>query len=410
MITEGTNGLTNLGNTCFINACIQILYYTPNWNELLKAPKYLDEKNECKIIVEEWNKLSELMLQNNCEISPNRFIYFIKEISKVKGKMLFADGSENDFTEFFSFFVEIIHELFSQKLNFKIDKTMFVKYMEQQKYGNNKFDVHNYEKIGKKCFNCIRDIYKKEYSDIVTMFYGLTYSTIISKNNGKIHSVNAELFFILNLPIIRIGFGCTLEECINNYILPEELIGENAWYNEQTKEKEDVFKQISFWSFPNILVISLKQFTDGNKTFVNFPINNLNLNKYVKGYVGTDNIYDLYAVANHFGNIYGGHYTAFIKNDKQWIHFDDKHTSFIDERMVVTPNAYCLFYLKRNYLSGGGGNSGGTNDGGNGGTNDGGNGGTNDGGNGGTNDGGNGGTNDGGNGGTNDGGNYQSSI
>ena len=355
---DGINGLTNLGNTCFINTCIQILYYTPKWNELLKAPKYLNETNECKVIVEEWNKLAELMLQNNCEISPNRFIYFIREISKAKGKLLFADGSENDFTEFFVFFVEIIHELFSQKLNFKIDKGMVIKYMEQQKYGVGgggaaKYEVYNYDKIGKKCFQSIRDIYKKEYSEIVTMFYGLTFSTVISKTTGKIHSVNSEPFFILNLPVIHGRRGCTLEQCIEHYISPEEMVGENAWYNETTKQKEDVLKQISFWSFPNILVISLKQFTDGPKTFVHFPVRDFNLNKYVKGCVNyenpDDNLYDLYAVANHFGNTFGGHYTALIKmRGGQWMHFDDKDISLVDEHVVVSPNAYCLFYLKRN--------------------------------------------------------------
>jgi ubiquitin C-terminal hydrolase len=269
--------------------------------------------------------------------------------------MLFADGSENDFTEFFVFFVEIIHELFLQKINFKMDKTMIIKYMEQQKYGISKFDVYNYDKIGKKCFNSIKDIYKKEYSEIVNMFYGITFSTISSKSNGKIYSVNAEPFFILNLPIIQ--NNCTLDECIETYISREELVGENAWYNEATKEKEDVFKQISFWSFPNILVISLKQFMDGNKLFVNFPLYGLDLNKYVKGYINYDineNIYDLYAVANHFGNINGGHYTALVKMKNrfpsQWMHFDDKNTVLIDERRIVSPNAYCLFYIKRNVV------------------------------------------------------------
>jgi ubiquitin carboxyl-terminal hydrolase 8 len=363
---NGINGLTNLGNTCFINTCIQILNYTPKWNELLKLPKYINNQNNSKVIIEEWNKLIDLMLINNCEISPNRFIYFVKEISKLNNKLIFTDGSENDFTEFLTFIIEIIHQLMARKLTVNIDKTIITKYIKE----NNTYNETNANKIAQKCLKVIKDMYSKEYSEIISMFYGLTYSIIYSKNNEKIHSINAEPFLILNLPI-PINKSCSLEECIQNYILEEELIGDNSWYNEKTNKKEDVIKKICFWSFPNILIISLKRFIDENKTLVHFPLTNLNLRKYINGPHTTPNnatnntanntpnntpnntanndIYNLYAVANHFGNINGGHYTSFIKINQQWIHFDDKHTNIINENDVITPFAYCLFYVKSTY-------------------------------------------------------------
>jgi len=161
-----------------------------------------------------------------------------------------------------------------------------------------------------------------------------------------VYSVNAEPFLILDLPI-PFTDKTTLVDCIKQYIAPEQLTGENAWYNENTKLKEDVIKQICFWSFPNILIISLKRFTDEEKTFIDFPLVDLDLYPYVNGYKEERCIYDLYAVANHYGNINGGHYTAFVKGGGVWIHYDDKHTSFIDETQIVSPNAYCLFYTKR---------------------------------------------------------------
>ncbi|KAL3649691.1 Ubiquitin carboxyl-terminal hydrolase 9 [Castilleja foliolosa] len=50
-------------------------------------------------------------------------------------------------------------------------------------------------------------------------------------------------------------------------------------------------------------------------TFVNFPINNLDLSKYVKSEGATDgsNVYELYAVSNHYGGLGGGHYSAYCK-------------------------------------------------------------------------------------------------
>lgn len=341
---NGINGLTNLGNTCFINTCIQILYNTPTWNELLLTPKFINETDNSSIIVEEWNKLATLMAESNCEISPNRFIYFVKEVSRVNGKMIFTDGSENDFTEFLTFIIEIIHKIMSRNLTVDIDKRVLIKNINQQNPENRA----NNNKIADKCITVIKEIYNKEFSELITTFYGLTYSLIISKTTKNIHSVNAEPFLILDLPI-PVTEKTTLEDCIKHYIAPEELIGDNSWYNETTKLKEDVIKQICFWSFPNILIISLKRFTDDEKTLINFPLVDLDLYPYVNGYKEEKDKckYDLYAVANHFGNINGGHYTAFVKRGDVWIHFDDKYTTIINETQIVSPYAYCLFYAKR---------------------------------------------------------------
>lgn len=70
---------------------------------------------------------------------------------------------------------------------------------------------------------------------------------------------------------------------------------------------------------PDILVVHLKRFSYSrylkNKldAFVNFPIRNLDLSKYVKGKDGQSHVYELYAISNHYGGLGGGHYTAYGK-------------------------------------------------------------------------------------------------
>jgi ubiquitin C-terminal hydrolase len=70
---------------------------------------------------------------------------------------------------------------------------------------------------------------------------------------------------------------------------------------------------------PDILVVHLKRFSYSrylkNKldTFVNFPIRNLDLSKYVKSKDGPSHMYELYAISNHYGGLGGGHYTAYAK-------------------------------------------------------------------------------------------------
>ena len=61
--------------------------------------------------------------------------------------------------------------------------------------------------------------------------------------------------------VMREGISEELSEgFIEEYsyaIAGEILDGENAWYNEETKTKINIRKNIQFWSFPNILVIDL---------------------------------------------------------------------------------------------------------------------------------------------------------
>ena len=138
--------------------------------------------------------------------------------------------------------------------------------------------------------------------------------------------------------------------------------GENAWYNEKTKQREDILKRIVFWSLPNVLIITLKRFSPDGQSKINglidFPLDNLELSKYVRGYYPSKYNYELYAICNHIGNIFMGHYTAFVKNaSNEWIHYndqsvtkitDDSDTNTTIKNKIVTPMAYCLFYRKKN--------------------------------------------------------------
>jgi ubiquitin carboxyl-terminal hydrolase 4/11/15 len=59
--------------------------------------------------------------------------------------------------------------------------------------------------------------------------------------------------------------------------------------------------------------------------------------------------YDLIAVANHYGGLGGGHYTAYAKNINtgSWHYFDDSNVNAASEDNVVSKAAYVLFYQRR---------------------------------------------------------------
>ena len=194
-------------------------------------------------------------------------------------------------------------------------------------------------------------MYAKEYSEIWNMFYGIHVSQIISLETGEVLSTSPEPYFMINLSIPMNKKEHTLIECFDLYVEGEILENENAWFNETTNSKQNVKKKISYWNLPKILVIDIKRFAGHikkNQELVTFPLENLDLSKYVIGYKKESFVYDLYGVCNHSGNVHGGHYTSYVKNaNGKWYHFNDTNVSEISEDQLVSPKAYCFFYRKK---------------------------------------------------------------
>jgi ubiquitin C-terminal hydrolase len=210
------------------------------------------------------------------------------------------------------------------------------------------------DKIAVDCFEMIKRMYTKEYSEIWNMFYGIHVSQLISMETNEVLSSSPEPYFMINLSIPNNNKAPTLMDCLDLYVEGETLEGDNAWYNEKTASKQNVKKKISYWSMPNILVMDLKRFNPYNprnksQVLVDFPLENLDLSKYVLGYKKESYKYDLYGICNHSGGTMGGHYTAYVKNaNGKWYHFNDTSvTEVVNTAELVSTRAYCFFYRKK---------------------------------------------------------------
>ena len=339
--TKGYTGLVNLGNTCFLNASLQVLNHTYELNEFLNSKKYLKHlKNNIpdSIILNEWTDLQNVLWSTNGVISPNKFVYNVQKLAVEKDKELFTGWAQNDMPEFLLFMIECMHNSISRSINMRI-------------MGNIENDV---DKMATECYNMLKIVYSKEYSEIMDLFYGIYVSEIASITGHKIHSIKPESFFMLDLPIP--SETASLADCLDAFTQVEILDKENAWFNETTNQKEDIRKRITFWNFPKILVITLKRFSPCGKYKMNnnipFPLTGLDLSKYVSGYNPNQYIYDLYGVCNHEGGPHGGHYTSYVLNSvNEWIHFNDTSIDIIkDINVINSSKAYCLFYRKKNNL------------------------------------------------------------
>ena len=114
----GLTGLANLGNTCFINSCMQVLSHTYELNQILekdngsyknKLSAHHDKQYilDSKLLVE-WDKLRQLMWEENRIISPGGFIKAIQYVAKQKKRDFFTGFAQNDLPEFLLFIIDVV--------------------------------------------------------------------------------------------------------------------------------------------------------------------------------------------------------------------------------------------------------------------------------------------------------------
>ncbi|KAL5151975.1 Ubiquitin carboxyl-terminal hydrolase 8 [Glycine soja] len=176
----------------------------------------------------------------------------------------------------------------------------------------------------------------------------------LKKYNTQLCSSLPEVFksgFLAKRPQESVS----LYKCLEAFLQEEPLGPEDMWYCPGCKEHRQASKKLDLWRLPEILVIHLKRFQYSRylknklETYVDFPVDNLDLSAYITHGNGESYNYTLYAVSNHYGSMGGGHYTAFVhRGGDQWYDFDDSHVYPIIKEKIKSSAAYVLFY-RRNF-------------------------------------------------------------
>ena len=223
----------------------------------------------------------------------------------------------------------------------------------------------------KKCPFCNNDYSEKKYcplyfyfnkNDIVSKLFKYSkYSEpIIILARSSYYDLNKEVYPGYNFEENNIlNKYKNIYDSLNQFGKPEILGEDNLWDCPQCSTKRKISKWMRVFRAPNYLIIQLKRFkkksnsffnfleSDKNETFVSFPMKNLDLSNYMDGPEKDKCIYNLYAIINHINNFGVNHFTAYCRNNKKWVEYDDHKINY-DIENPVTKGAYILFYIKKN--------------------------------------------------------------
>jgi len=304
------SGLVNLGNTCYINSVLQVLHSIDELNQYIDIHNDYNKDSIDYYITTEWKALKMLM-DKGVHISPNRFIDIIHDIFKKKNKKEFLDYKQADASEYLLFMLESIHNSYNLLDNTPIQSS----------------------------YNYINQYNKKDNSIITHLFFSLFEIHYVDQSRVKV-STKYESNWNIDLSIPEKD-TITLYDCLDTTFKEEYLSGDNAWFDDKTNEKKNVYKITKIVYEPNILVFNLKRwirYDKKNKSKILFePIIDMS------PYSLNPCKYELFAIINHDGNVYGGHYYSFIKKGT-WLEFNDNEIKKISS-LIQTSN-YCLFYRK----------------------------------------------------------------
>ncbi|KNC85019.1 hypothetical protein SARC_02774 [Sphaeroforma arctica JP610] len=346
----GLVGLVNVGNTCYLNSIIQCLSNTMPFSTHFIQQTYRKDINRNNPLgtggqlAETFGDLLQIIWKGSDRTSsfkPDRLKNVISQFAP-----RFSGREQHDAQELLSFLMDGLHE----DLNCSRDRT----YQEDPDYDGNDAQTAALSWTNYK---------RRNDSVVVDLFQGQFRSELKCLTCGN-KSVTFNPFMYLSVPVPANVSQATLKKCIDTFTARERVAGNDQWYCGNCKKHRDAEKRLSIWRLPPVLLIHFKRFQSdafGNSrakinTMVDFPIGNLDLSSYLPNtdrQNAQNHSYHLLSVANHWGQMGSGHYTAFCRNvfDRKWHDFDDSTVKPMDESRVKTPGAYVLGYINSQYFN-----------------------------------------------------------
>jgi len=330
-------GMTNLGNTCFLNATLQCLAYLPTFCQCITSlsPSPTNGNSGQKIILMMRSLLRKIHFLDveeggkTSSFAPRGIVNALPTLGGAKRR--FRLGRQEDAHEFLVFLLDAMKdgELIEAGIN-------------PQKSG----------------WRDRLPIARLDETTLIHRMFGGYFRSQVRCTNCEYKSNTYDPFLDLALEVSQVNMN-TLSSAISYFTRKEKLDARNQWKCGGCKQRVCATKQFTIFRPPLTLCIQLKRFSFGGSWGhsagqkickpIQFPLSlSLPLSDKRKCE------YDLTGVIVHVGgSSNSGHYMAYVKkpgrgNSYQWYHMDDSCASKVSENQVLQQsNAYILFYCRK---------------------------------------------------------------